>query len=196
MKIVDYANQRRIHGIASTLCRLLPATPLKILDVGCGDGALAKQMMGLSPMLSFEGVEVVLPRTQLVPMRRYDGERLPFGDHSFDAVLCADMLHHTRSPIDVLKEACRVARKYVIVKDHICDTWIDRKILTFMDWLGNFGTGVPLPYRFLSSDDWNQVFGALPCRPVARADGMQYWGWPISALVDRQFQFLAILEKR
>lgn len=196
MKIVEYANQRRIHGIASSLCRMLPATPLKVLDVGCGDGALAKQMMGLSPTLTFEGVEVVLPRTQLVPMRHYDGERLPFGDDSFDAVLCADMLHHTRSPVDVLKEACRVARTYVIVKDHVCDTWIDRKILTFMDWLGNTGTGVPLPYRFLSSRDWADVFGALPCRLAGRVDGIQYWGWPISAVVDRQFQFIAVLEKR
>jgi ubiquinone/menaquinone biosynthesis C-methylase UbiE len=128
-------------------------------------------------------------------MQHYDGAVLPFGNHAFDVVLCADMLHHTESPSGVLREACRVAKRCVIVKDHICDTLLDRAILTSMDWLGNTGTGVPLPFRFLSSRQWSELFVTLPYRETERIEGLQYWGWPIRSVLDRRFHFVAVLQR-
>jgi len=194
MSVIARANQRRVDGIAKVVARLMPRTPVRVLDVGCGDGSLARQIMNLLPGSEFEGVEVVLPPEQHVAIQQYDGVLLPFDDDSFDAVLCADMLHHTESPLRVLQEACRVARSYVIVKDHLCDSTLDRLILTAMDWLGNVGKGVPMPFRFLSSTEWDAVFKELPFVEVERIDSIHYWGWPVRELVDRRFHFAALLK--
>jgi ubiquinone/menaquinone biosynthesis C-methylase UbiE len=195
MRFIESANERRIAGIASAVCRLMPVGVRRVLDVGCGNGSLAKRISEQRPGLEFEGVEVVLPVEQRVPMQCYDGTVLPFPDGSFDAILCADMLHHTASPAAVLLEACRVARECVIVKDHICDTIPDRVILTCMDWLGNAGTGVPLPFRFLSTQQWSDLFVTLPYNEVDRIEGLQYWGWPMRNVFDRRFHFVAVLQR-
>lgn len=194
MNLIERANQRRIKGIAKAVSRLVPNAVMNVLDVGCGDGSLARQIMDLLPGSQFEGVEVVLPSKQHVSMQRYNGISLPFEDNAFDAVLCADMLHHTDSPMAVLQEACRVAKSYVIVKDHICDSRLDRIILTVMDWLGNAGKGVPMPFRFLSSDEWDAIFDALPFEEVRRIDAIHYWSWPLRAVIDRRFHFVALLQ--
>lgn len=194
MNLIARANQRRVDGIAKAVSGLVPGVAMRVLDVGCGDGSLARQIMDLLPGSRFEGVEVVLPSQQHVSIRQYDGVTLPFEDDAFDAVLCADMLHHTESPLAVLQEACRVARSYVIVKDHVCDSRLDRVILTVMDWLGNVGKGVPMPFRFLSSDEWQTIFQELPFREVRRIDAIHYWGWPVRAVVDRRFHFVSLLQ--
>lgn len=195
MNVLDIANERRIAGIADAVCRLLPDTNMTVLDVGCGDGALARRIMTCRPTLAFEGVEVVEPAAPRMPIGLYDGKTLPFRDDAFDVVLCADMLHHTTSPFDLLREACRVARSYVVVKDHVCDSRVDRILLTGMDWLGNVGKGVPLPFHFLSSDQWSDGFASLPYAVVQRIDAIQYWGWPLCMLVDRRFHFAALLAR-
>lgn len=195
MNVIEYANRRRIEGIATAVCRLLPDAPMRILDVGCGDGSLAHEIAKQRVGLEFEGVEVVLPSQCRVPIQRYDGVVLPFEEQAFDAVLCADMLHHTKSPVDVLREACRVAKTYVVVKDHICDTALDRVILTSMDWLGNVGSGVPLPFRFLSSRQWRDLFAALPYQETGRIKSLRYWGWPLRTILDRGFHFVAVLQR-
>ena len=194
MTFIEQANEKRIDGIARAVCSLLPQGSMTMLDVGCGDGTLAQRVAMQRPGFSFEGVEVVIPEDTCIPMQHYDGTTLPFPDKSFDGVLCVDMLHHTEMPIAILREACRVAKQYVVVKDHICDGLIDRSILTCMDWLGNVGTGVPLPFRFLSSQQWHDVFAALPYKETGRLEPLQYWGWPMRMIVDRQFHFVSLLE--
>jgi hypothetical protein len=64
-----------------------------------------------------------------------------------------------------------------------------------MDWLGNTGTGVPLPFRFLSSRQWSELFVTLPYRETERIEGLQYWGWPIRSVLDRRFHFVAVLQR-
>jgi ubiquinone/menaquinone biosynthesis C-methylase UbiE len=90
---------------------------IRILDVGCGSGGLAR-------LLVEEGAEVtgIDPNPQaltaartLAPAARFEeagAEALPFEDAVFDAVLIVNALHHV--PLDAmdraLTEAARVAR--------------------------------------------------------------------------------------
>ena len=39
MNVIEYANRRRIEGIAAAVCRLLPDAPMRILDVGYRDSS-------------------------------------------------------------------------------------------------------------------------------------------------------------
>ena len=59
---------------------------------------------------------LVRPETH-VPVTPFDGEHLPFADGSFDAVILVDVLHHASDPLALMREALRVSRGLLVVKD-------------------------------------------------------------------------------
>jgi SAM-dependent methyltransferase len=98
------------------------------LDVGCGTGLLAERlaragyaMSGVDPS---EGMlEVLRARSAEVRAETASGTDLPFGDDSFDLVLCVAVMHHIADPGAVrrtLAEMVRVSRPggRVLVWDH------------------------------------------------------------------------------
>jgi 2-polyprenyl-6-hydroxyphenyl methylase / 3-demethylubiquinone-9 3-methyltransferase len=101
------------------LMRVSGDTWRKVLDVGCGGGYLAEEFA----KLGFEVTGVDPAEESLECARRHaehaelsiayipgSGERLPFGDASFDIVLCCDVLEHVDAPGRVLAEAARALR--------------------------------------------------------------------------------------
>jgi len=193
--LIGAANRRRIEGIAEVVDECLPPSIGSLLDVGCGDGELAGLLLARRAGLVIEGLEVVVPPACQIAVREYDGRSLPFADGSFDAVLAADMLHHTTDPGQILAEALRVARQLVVVKDHVVEGRWERKWLALLDWIGNVGSGVPMPYNFLSAAEWDEVFERLEARVVWRRDRLEYWPWPVSAVLDRNFHFVTVIRR-
>lgn len=192
---VKWADQPRQNGIVAAIEQVLAHAPLSILDMGCGHGQLAKRLKQNNGKRQITGVDVVVQPDCAIPVSVYDGTTIPFADDSFDAVLCIDMLHHTDNPTAILQEARRVARKWVIVKDHIADSKWDHRTLTVLDWMGNAGTGVPLPYNFLSSAQWQSAFDRAGLVEKAKVHPLRYWPGVIGHLFDRQYHFVSKLEK-
>jgi SAM-dependent methyltransferase len=151
---------RRLEVLARHLAEMVPAG-LAVLDVGCGDGLLDLMLMRARPDLRVEGIDVLLRPKTHVPVTLFDGRTIPHPDNSFDALVFVDVLHHTDDPAVLLKEAARVARKCILIKDHTLDGPLAGPILTFMDWLGNKQHGVALPYNYWSSAQWKSAFDAL-----------------------------------
>ena len=61
-----------------------------------------------------------------------------------------DVLHHADDAAKVMAEAGRVARKHIIIKDHLTDGFLNEPVLKFMDYVGNKRHGVALPYYYMS----------------------------------------------
>ena len=184
---------RRVQVLAHHLAESIP-TPGTVLDLGCGDGAVAVALMGRRPDLRVEGVDVMLRPTTHIPVTEYNGEKLPFADDSFDYVSIVDVLHHTDDPVVVLKEAARVARKGVVIKDHLLEGFLAGPTLRFMDWVGNRGHNVVLPYNYLSRREWQNGFAASRLTVQSNQERLGLYPAPFSWLFDRSLHFVALLE--
>lgn len=183
---------RRIWVLSRHLAKAIPSRGT-VLDIGCGDGQLALALMRLRPDLTVEGVDVVPRAKTMIPVTQYDGTRLPFEDKSVDYVTIVDVLHHTNDPTVVLSEASRVARQGVVIKDHLREGFLARETLSFMDWFGNFGDGVPMPYNFLSRSEWQGAFFKSRLQSVDTNEKLNIYLPPARWLFDRRLHFVSYL---
>jgi ubiquinone/menaquinone biosynthesis C-methylase UbiE len=84
-----------------------------VLDVGAASGRLAQRLWHKQPRLDLVGVDVLLGSQVYIPMVQANGKRLPFASSTFDCVILVDVLHHDRSPRELLAEAGRVSRDHI-----------------------------------------------------------------------------------
>lgn len=182
---------RRIATLGNRLAKTIP--PGNVLDVGCGDGAIAAFIRECRSDIVIHGVDVLLRPQSLIPVQQFDGIRLPFGDNCFDTVLFVDVLHHTNDPGVLLKEAVRVARTRVVIKDHCMDGFLAQQTLRFMDWVGNAHHGVALPYNYWPERRWRDEFASLSLRTETWISRLGLYPWPFSLVFERELHFIAVL---
>ncbi|MBU1306689.1 MAG: class I SAM-dependent methyltransferase [Alphaproteobacteria bacterium] len=184
---------RRVKVLSGALAQALPQSG-QVLDLGCGDGQVAVALMALRPDLRVQGVDVLVRPVTHIPVTPYDGQTLPFADKSFDYVTIVDVLHHTDDPAAVLAEAARVSRRGVVIKDHLRAGFLAAETLRLMDWVGNRGHDVRLPYNYLDQAEWDAAFAraGLAVADLQRALGL--YRAPLSWAFDRQLHFVARLE--
>jgi SAM-dependent methyltransferase len=165
MKVLDdihgrFTYRRRVHKLCDHLVEMLPPQA-SVLDVGCGDGELAHLIMEQQPNIQIKGVDVLVREQTQIPVAPFDGQRIPYPDASFDVVMFSDVLHHTDDPLILLREAMRVARSSVVLKDHTCDGPFADLTLRFMDYVGNARHGVALPFNYWPKEKWLSAFDSL-----------------------------------
>ena len=187
-----YIKRRRERALARAIACAVPANA-SVLDVGCGDGALAAQLLRHRPDLRIHGLEVSERPVAHIPVTLFDGAQLPYGDQAFDVVLFADVLHHTPNAEALLREARRVARKAIVVKDHCADGFLAWPTLAFMDRVGNTRFGVPVPQLYLRWSEWQSLFARLSMRVESTQRRLRLYPWPLSWLFDRSLHFVARL---
>lgn len=185
-----FVYDRRMNLLADRIAGLLPRGA-RVLDVGCGDGMIDALIMRRRPDLVISGIDVLVRGKTHVPVAAFDGKRIPYKDKSFDAVIFIDVLHHAGSPERLLREAKRVSRGVIVLKDHIREGAFDNMALRLMDWVGNAHHGVALPYNYWSKRQWQNAFSTLGLK-VEDWDGrMGLYPWPASWVFDRSLHFIA-----
>lgn len=109
----DHARQVDASYYAEKLLR--EATrPLRVLDLGCGDGRSVDLFRRYQPSVEWTGVDIegspeVNTRTRSdAAFCSYDGEHLPFAGGAFDLVYANQVFEHVRKPEAVLAEVTRV----------------------------------------------------------------------------------------
>jgi ubiquinone/menaquinone biosynthesis C-methylase UbiE len=185
---------RRTRVISEALAPLIPRHA-SLLDIGCGDGAIAGLLAAQRADISIQGVEIAPRPTCRIPCRAFDGEHLPFPDGSFDVCLFVDVLHHTSDVTQLLCEATRVSRSIVLLKDHLSETSFDHAILRGMDWVGNRPHGVTLTYNYQSLGQWRQHFARCGLKVAQLSTNLPLYPFPFSVLFGRKLHFVAQLTK-
>jgi ubiquinone/menaquinone biosynthesis C-methylase UbiE len=185
-------HNRRVRILSQHVAQIIPDGG-RVLDVGCGDGLISREIMSQRPDLEIEGVDVMLRPTTHIPATTFDGSVLPFGDGSFDYVTIVDVLHHTTDPVIMLAESRRVARKGVVIKDHLREGFVAGATLRVMDWVGNRGHDVVLPYNYLTREQWDAAFRKAKLRVVAWRGELRLYPPPARYVFDRHLHYIALL---
>lgn len=187
-----YVHTRRVRVLSQHLARFFPRNA-SVLDVGCGDGQLAARLIALRPDLTIHGLDVLARPRSAIPVRLFDGAEIPYERASVDVVLMVDVLHHTDDPTVLLREAARVARSAVLVKDHLREGLGARVTLRAMDWVGNARHGVRLPYNYWSRAQWASAFDKLGLVVERWESALGLYPKPAGWLFDRSLHFVGLL---
>jgi SAM-dependent methyltransferase len=187
-----YIAARRLRVLAGHLAELIPADA-SLLDVGCGDGRLAAGIQRRRGGGRVTGLDVQVRPDASIPVAHYDGRTLPHPDASFDTVLFADVLHHSEDPRKLLAEGVRVARRSVLIKDHLLRGPVSARLLRFMDDVGNSRFGVALPYNYWPEERWLETFRTLELTLDAWVPRLGLYPGPLDWLFGGALHFVASL---
>ncbi len=185
--------RRRARVLAHELATVIPTDATTVLDVGCGDGMIDALLKKLRPSLAITGVDVALRDAFHVPVTLFDGHSLPFPDRSVDVVMFVDALHHAEDPFVLLREAGRVARLAIVLKDHTQDSAFAYPTLRFMDLVGNARHGVALPYNYWPERKWRAAWAELGLSLERWQPQLGLYPFPASLVFERRLHFVARL---
>jgi SAM-dependent methyltransferase len=197
MTLIEYIHDKSILGrrarvLSQHLADLLPPRA-SVLDVGCGDGQIAWRIHQTRPDCDIRGIDVLVRDKSWVPVEWFDGERIPHEDRSLDGVMFVDVLHHTNNSRRLLRDAARVARQFILIKDHLREGMCAERTLRFMDRVGNQRHGVDLPFNYWSRREWMDTFEAIGSDVEVWRQRLNLYPWPVSMWFDRSLHFVARL---
>jgi len=91
--------------------------PIKLIDIGCGDGYLLKEIAKDFPQIDLFGIDLSENRVEtakkFVPRAVFktgDAQDVPFKDETFDIVVCSEVIEHCPDDMKVLAELYRILK--------------------------------------------------------------------------------------
>lgn len=175
------------RSVEETLRRVSIRPCSRILDVGCGTGALLQALRHRYPQAALTGIDVSAQMLAIAAGKLGGGDRLcvasaqalPLTDEAFDVVICMSALHYFRHPARALAEMRRVARPggYIVITDWCADFWtcwlLDR-------WLQHRNAAHHHTYTMAQCGRMLQAVG-LP--PVLQQRYKISWFWGLMSVV-------------
>jgi SAM-dependent methyltransferase len=175
--------ERRIEVLSELILSNLRIAD-RVLDVGCGSGALGRAILDHAkkkPELSVRGLERNPRGGEKIEVDALTGDRFPYEDDSFDVVTVLDVLHHDEDPDRVLAECVRVSKRLVIVKDHKPEGLLAQSRISLLDWAANRPYGVKCLYRYPTLEGWHKAFARAGMTITKEITTMELypkgWNW-------------------
>jgi hypothetical protein len=106
-------------------------------------------------------------------------------------VMFCDVLHHSDDAEQLLREAVRVTRNSILIKDHTMNGVLAYRRLKFMDQVGNRRFDVEIPCNYLREAEWREVFARLGLSVAHWIPRLGLYPWPLSLAFDSTLQFIA-----
>ena len=186
MKLIDLIHERAIHprrirNLAAHLAEKIEAGST-LLDVGCGDGRLAAILREKNSLSEVYGVDVLIRSSVAIPVVKFNGTKIPCRDKSWEYVMAVDVLHHADDQKALLQDMLRVARKAVVIKDHLCENVFHRWLLRKMDEVGNDRHGVAVPAKYFSRKQWEELFRQESAVVGSFSDRIRPLPWPLAMI--------------
>lgn len=127
----------------------------RILDIGGGWGFYREPLTRRGHQHVV--LDVVNPGLQKAPVVLYPGQRIPFGDKSFDVSLFVTVLHHIHDIDQVLDEARRVTKDKIIIVEDLYQHALGRWWTVLRDQIYNFEF-FGHPKNFKTKQAWIKFF--------------------------------------
>jgi ubiquinone/menaquinone biosynthesis C-methylase UbiE len=181
-----------MNVLADMIAKVLPEDA-KVLDIGCGDGKIDALIKEKKSSIKIEGIDVFERNKTYIHVTKFNGKQIPFDDNHFDVALLVDVLHHTEDPSVILKEALRVTKQSILIKDHVREGFLSEVMLRFMDYAGNRYNGPRLFYKYLNQSDWECLYKKVGLKVKQRRDRLNLYSFPLNLLFDRKLHFFAVL---
>jgi hypothetical protein len=108
--------------------------------------------------------------------------------------MAIDVFHHADDAEALMGEMKRVARRSLVIKDHLRHGLPSELILRAMDWVGNFRHGVRLPYSYWSEAEWRRAWDRAGICPVSILRHLHLYPFPLSLMFEADLHFVAMLE--
>ena len=132
--------------IRETLARLDLRGDERVLDVGCGTGALLRRINERYPDAKLAGIDPVAPMLAVARGKLPAGvdlqvgwaDGLPWADASFDVVVSCNVFHYVSNPAPALREMSRVLAPggRIVITDWCDDYLACRLCSVFLRWTG------------------------------------------------------------
>ena len=184
--------QRRMEVLVELLGSFLPRGE-SLLDVGCGAGTLG-EALAESHGIEVSGLETNVREGCAIPVHQYDGKSIPLAKGEVDNILIADVLHHEEEPDQLLREAARVARKRVIVKDHKTGSLLAWPRISLIDWAANAGYDVRCLFRYPTAEGWRELFSSCGLEIEREWLSLDLYPAFLNLLFGKKLQYLAVLK--
>jgi len=117
--LIRFFHNQRLHCILKFIPKLKSQKNLKVLDAGCGEGHLLREIHKKNPNILLSGIDVT--KIALASARKrlgkkaklflQDSTNLKFPEGYFDIVICADMLEHVHDYKKVIYNLKKVTKK-------------------------------------------------------------------------------------
>lgn len=165
------------------LCRAVTGEPKRVLDVACGNGAVARRLPGHFVVgLDLSAAELAsAPR----PVVRANAGLLPFGTESFDVVTCSMGLAVVQPLPVVLAEIARVLRPGGVLAATVPTVWRLRR--TDLAVLTGLGARLRTSPQFPGADELGGLRDELTAAGFQVLESQrERYGYPVASAADAE----------
>jgi ubiquinone/menaquinone biosynthesis C-methylase UbiE len=164
-RINELFTNRRAKKIANFIWPLLSKGD-KVLDFGCGNLLVAEFIQG-NLDVEIIGVDVIDINLTSLPLKIYDGERIPFEDKYFDVTYAVFVFHHTDRIDSLFSECIRVTKRRIIVLEDVYENNLELWITKVLDYSNKLiYPEISILLNFRKEAKWIELFDKFQLRDV------------------------------